>query len=698
MNNFMIEIGHNVAMLLSIALLYQVVRQTFPRARRTGDLLAGVLFGAMAIYCMLTAFVMQSGVIFDGRSIVLALAGLFGSGWSGLVAVVVAAAYRVWLGGPGIWAGLATILVAGTGGVVARRFIQRSNWPPSPLQLWWIGMWVHLLVLACMMFLPATIRFETINNLALPFLLIFPMVTVVLGTIMASGERVSHDLRQLHHSEWLFGQAQQLTRFGSWEYHLAEDRLSVTENFRALLGLPGDQADLSLQDLFGRIHRDDWEAFRLAFDNVIATDDEFDTQGRLVRDDGSEIWIRLVGKAVRSKGKVVVVGNLIDISRRMLNELELRGSEERLQAILDAAPALICICSLEGIVLLHNRYFQVFGVSADAAIGRPLYELLPRGGALEQWVDDLLLLQAGDYVEFEETISHVDGSVHIYLTSKFLLPSSPHREASICYIATDISELRLALADRLKLSEKLREKNEELEQFTYTVSHDLKAPLLTISSYAELLRGDLESGDREQVAEDLSFICAAVEKMRRLIDALLELSRIGRTSGEMSMVALAPVMDEVLLLVSGEIKESNARIEVAPELPAVYGNSLRLQQVMQNLVQNALKFRDPARPLLVEIGWQRETDGAIVVTVRDNGIGIDPARLESVFELFVHGTEAGSGTGIGLAMVRRIMTSFGGVAWAESAGKGTGATICLRFPQGKGGGPAPAFSDREEAP
>lgn len=681
MSEFFIEIGHNLALLLSLTLIFHLLRQALPKARRLSNVLLGAIFGVVAVYCMLTAYVYEAGVIFDGRSIIVALAALFGGGTAAGVAVAIAGTYRVLVGGIGVWAGLATLLAAAAGGLAARALIRRGNWPPTPLQLWGTGLGVHLLVLGCMFLLPAPLRLEIAEKLALPFLLIYPPVLVLLGLVMAREEDWASSLTRLQHAEWLFNEAQKVTRFGSWEYHLAVDRLAVTEPFRALLGLPADMADLSLQDLFGRLHRDDWDAVRLAFDAAIAGRSEIDVQARLTTDDGRNLWIRLVGKSVAVKGKTAqLVGNLIDITRRKQVEMELRGSEARLQAILDHAPALICICDLEGRVILANRLFGALGEPAAGMVGRPLYELLPRGGALEQWLDDLLTLQAGGRVEFEEVLWHADGSVHTYLTSKFLLAAEEGRGASLCYIATDISDLRRTIAERQKLTEELTAKNTELERFTYSVSHDLKAPLLTMGSYSELLAEDLAAGNAAQVAEDLEHIGRAVRTMRQLIDDLLELSRIGRTVGTLVPVDLNEVTADALLLLDGELRDSGARIVTAPDLPTVSGDAARLRQVMQNLLQNALKFRQPGRPQRIDIGWQPASADALLVTVSDTGCGIAAADLERVFDLFAHGGGSGAGTGVGLALVRRIMEQHHGRVWAESAGPGAGATFFLRFP------------------
>lgn len=513
---------------------------------------------------------------------------------------------------------------------------------------------------------------EVIHNLAM---------LLSLGLLFYLLRQVVPRTRRLKHAEWLFSEAQRLTRFGSWEYHLNTDQLTATPYFHVLLGLPENTTPLSLQDFFGRLHQEDWDAVRLAFDAAIGGKSEIDVQGRLVTDDDRLLWVRVVGKPIVIKGQTIqLVGNLVDITRRKTSELELLASEERLQAILDHARSLVCICDLQGKILLANRRFRVFGGTGEDAVGRPLYELLPRAAALEQWADDMVTLQAGEQVEFEEVLWHADNTIHTYLVSKFLLTDKSHRPATICYIAADISELRRAFAERQQLTEELTAKNDELERFTYSVSHDLKAPLLTIGSYSELLREDLAADDPERVAEDLGHIRDAVDKMRELIDDLLELSKIGQAHDEMVPVDLNQVMAEVQSLLAGDIRRVGARIVTAPDLPIVRGDALRLRQAMQNLVQNGLKFGVPSRPLLIDINWKIDPDGGFLVIIGDNGRGIAAEALPRIFDLFTHGKGGGTGSGIGLALVRRIMEIHGGEVRAESAGLDTGSTFILRFP------------------
>jgi signal transduction histidine kinase len=223
-------------------------------------------------------------------------------------------------------------------------------------------------------------------------------------------------------------------------------------------------------------------------------------------------------------------------------------------------------------------------------------------------------------------------------------------------------------------------KNAELERFTYTVSHDLKSPLVTVRGFAGLAGTDLASGDLARVRQDLGRIVGAADKMHRLLDDLLELSRVGRVVHPPEDVPLGDLAREAVELVKGQLGPNHVAVDVAPDLPVVRADRRRLLEALQNLVENAAKFTAGRPEPRITIGARQDGDEQVFF-VRDNGRGIEPRFLEKVFDLFEKLDPAVEGTGVGLALVRRIVEAHGGRVWAESDGLGHGATFCFTLPQ-----------------
>jgi signal transduction histidine kinase len=253
-----------------------------------------------------------------------------------------------------------------------------------------------------------------------------------------------------------------------------------------------------------------------------------------------------------------------------------------------------------------------------------------------------------------------------------------------------IVEIKRAEDERERLIADLETKNAELERFTYTVSHDLKAPLITIRGFLGFLEKDVRAGEAERAQTDMQRIMGATDKMQRLLSELLELSRVGRMMNAPEAVRFETIAQEAVSLIQGRLEGRGICVVIAPDLPTVYGDRARLVEVMQNLVDNAAKFvGDQAEPQIA-IGQQGvDRDGKPILFVRDNGLGIDPAYHGKVFGLFNKLDPLSEGTGVGLALVKRIVEVHGGRIWLESAGAGHGTTFFFTLP----GSPEQAGAD-----
>jgi PAS domain S-box-containing protein len=245
----------------------------------------------------------------------------------------------------------------------------------------------------------------------------------------------------------------------------------------------------------------------------------------------------------------------------------------------------------------------------------------------------------------------------------------------------DITERKLVEAEREALIHELEAKNAELERFAYTVSHDLKSPLITIRGFLSFVEADAVAGNLDRVRSDLGRIADAVDKMQRLLNELLELSRVGRVMNPPQALSMTVLAREAASLVAGRLRDNRVEIGIPDELPVVWGDRARLVEVLQNLIDNSAKFMGEQKQPRVEVGARRDGPDDLVFYVRDNGKGIDPRFLDRVFGLFDKLDPESEGSGVGLALVKRIVDLHKGRVWVESEGAGRGTTVCFTLPE-----------------
>lgn len=243
-------------------------------------------------------------------------------------------------------------------------------------------------------------------------------------------------------------------------------------------------------------------------------------------------------------------------------------------------------------------------------------------------------------------------------------------------------ELEARVEERTR---QLQDINQDLESFSYSVSHDLRAPLRHIGSFVNMLREELENHDSPDVQRHLDTIGQAADHMGQLIEGLLAFSRLGRAPLQRKSVAMSALLQSSMNRVQHDPAlhrpPEAVRWELTPDLPEVQGDALLLSQVWDNLLANALKYSRPREMAEIAVGWNAVGDGELVFWVRDNGVGFDPRRADKLFGVFqrLHRAKEFEGTGIGLALCRRIVERHGGRVWAESE-PGKGSTFFFALP------------------
>ncbi len=457
-------------------------------------------------------------------------------------------------------------------------------------------------------------------------------------------------------------------------------------------------------------------------DHIVGTMKQTATwQGEVqnIKKDGTPFWCYASASMFEHPeyGEIIISVHT-DIDQRKRAEEALRESEERFRLTYENAPLGYQSLDENGrFIDVNQAWIDVLGYSRQEVIGKSFADFLdpewadhfrenfPRFKAVGEilGVEFDMIKKDGSTMtvsingkigrdekgDFRQTHCILHDITHKKQAEEVLRKAHEELEKKVEERTTELSktnttlekeieERKQAEAEREALIKELEVKNAELEQFTYTVSHDLKAPLITITGFLGMLKKDAAKGDAERMKADMERISGAAVKMGQLLSDLLELSRIGRVVGPREKLAFVDVARAGVSVAEGRLKARGVKVEIDPSLPTVHGDSSRLQLVVENLVDNAAKYMG-AQPLpLVKIGCRRDADQRVFY-VMDNGVGIDSEYHGKIFGLFDRLDQQTEGTGVGLAIVKRIVEVHGGRIWVESE-PSKGSTFCFTLP------------------
>jgi PAS domain S-box-containing protein len=499
--------------------------------------------------------------------------------------------------------------------------------------------------------------------------------------IIETALRKPYDLlfRELRTSEKQFSNAFHFAPIGIALVQPNGRWLKVNRAVCAMLGYTEEELlSKTFQDI---THPDDLKAdldqVRQMLDGPIAS---YQSEKRYVHKNGSTIWVLRSTSLVRDDdgNPQHFIAQIIDITERKLMEDRLSRTSEQLQFVLDGSQQGFWDWNIEtGEVARNERWAEMLG-----------YTLKEVEFKVKQWTD---LIHPDDRERAWTSIkNHIEGLTPFYeqeyrmltkdgeykwiLDRARIVQRDAHgKPARMSGTHTDITRLKLS-------EEELQAKNTEMERFAYTVSHDLKSPLITIQIYAGMILKNMEAGKYERAIGDMKRIEDAASKMNALLGDLLELSRAGRQMSEPAQVDMNRLVKDTLTQLAGSLKQNQVEVSVQPDLPAVHGDHKRISEIVQNLIENAIKYRGDQSAPRIEIGVRLEAKESVFF-VSDNGIGIDPRQHERIFGLFNKLDTKSEGTGVGLALVKRFIEVHRGRVWVESDGVGMGSTFCFTVPK-----------------
>ncbi|MFZ3018618.1 MAG: PAS domain S-box protein [Gallionella sp.] len=486
-------------------------------------------------------------------------------------------------------------------------------------------------------------------------------------------------------------EAQRIAKVGNWELDLIGGHLYWSDEIFDLFEIDKARFGASYEAFLNAIHPDDRERVNQAYTRSLETREPYEIAHRLIMADGRIKWVSEhcetfhdnQGKALRS------VGTVQDVTERKLIEDALRQSEAYNKLLfVDSRVAMVVVDAETGRYIDCNQAAVALYrmPSREAVLGlTPLdvsdshqYDGSDSASAAQGKIAQAL--EQGS-VMFEWRHRRPDGEVWDARVHLMRLQQGERRY--LLFTLEDITEQKQFSEELHNKSEALQRSNADLERFAYSVSHDMRQPLRAVSGHLQLLQRSLKGKLDDDERENMSFALEGARRMDSMIVSLLDYSRVGRKTEAKTWLPARTALDEALGFLDPMIHDTSTTVSVVGEWPQVYASRDELVRLFQNLIGNGIKFCEPGKPPRVEV--ESGVDGGIWrVGVRDHGIGIDPQQVDRLFQFFsrLQARTRFDGTGMGLALCRRIVEHHGGKIWVESEGEGHGSLFVFELPLG----------------
>lgn len=488
--------------------------------------------------------------------------------------------------------------------------------------------------------------------------------------------------------------ALEIAGIGVWEWDFVAGEGQWSAGLAALLHLPEDGCALGPDGLLPFVYPDDQVFYRNSIHTAIENGGEHRIEYRVILESGAVRWFLDHAKVFLHEDgtPLKMIGAITDISdqkfaeaarkelerragERAAAERALKESEKRLEAILENAPSVVYIKDLEGRLTMVNRaYLNLFQMSREELIGKP-GSLVHPAPELHAKIreHDLQVLEGGVPQHFEEEIV-VRGEKRTYLSVKFPLKDIDGKPYALCGISADITRRKRTEQALFEKSEQLERAIQEINSFTYSVSHDMGAPLRGVIGNVRFLREELGAVDGS-VDDRLHRVEMAALKLGELVDDLLNYTRLGRQEIRLETVDVGECAEKLLLSLQKSREFcKDSFLQVDPDIEVLADHEL-LGFALRELLENSCKYRQPGKAARIQV---RKIEGGFLL--EDDGIGIDMAYAHKIFMPFerLHRDTEYPGTGIGLANVKRIIDRHGGHIWVEST-PGAGTTFYIRL-------------------
>ena len=486
---------------------------------------------------------------------------------------------------------------------------------------------------------------------------------------------VGKDITEKKHLESLLTKASKLTRLGGWELFIASQEIYWSEVTHEIHEVPAGYMP-NIDDAIG-FYKDDGsrQIIEEKLQNAAAKGIPADIEVQIVTALRNSRWVRVIIEAEFKNEKCVrLYGSIQDIDARKKAEQAAHQSLEEKNAILESIDDAFFALDKNWIITYWNSVAEkISGNKKEDVVGHSIWEIYPelRGTAFELGYQEAFDTQKAIRMEAYYPKANYWNELSIYPSetglSVFVKMINERKNAEL-----QLKELNASLAERTRA---LEISNAELEQFAYVASHDLQEPLRMVTSFMTQLERKYGEVLDDKAKQYIYFAVDGAKRMREIILDLLEFSRVTRMDEDIEAVNVNSIVDAVTTLYHRQIEDLHAKIELH-DLPELHSFRTPLRQVFQNLLSNSLKYNMRGRRLHIKISSREISPGTFEISVSDNGIGINKEYYEKIFNIFqrLHNKDAYTGTGMGLAIVKKIIENLGGKIWIESE-EGVGTTF-----------------------
>ena len=466
-------------------------------------------------------------------------------------------------------------------------------------------------------------------------------------------------------SESRLQEAHNLAKLGNWEYNIEKNIFIGSKEILQIFKFPPDFPPIELEEMYKRVHPEDIDELNRQTRDILTSNKEADIQIRILNHEKDWIYIQGTGRPYVKEGKVIkVFGTIQDITKQKEVELNLFKTSEEYRNLFKEMLDAIVITNAKGKVLDANEAgLDLLGYTLEELKSIHLPDIVYEKDRKRSKENLELLKSQGYYKGYEGRVIRKNGELRYIQVNSTATYDEAGNMTGSRDIIRDITELKSIETKREQLFKELEDVNNELKQFAYIVSHDLKAPLRHIKSISSWLQQDYMDTLDEKGKDQLQLLNNRVTRLHAFINGIFEYTKIGRIKKQAELININEIINNISDLLN---IQKNVTLDIQPDMPMVLGEKIKIQQVFQNLISNAIKYNDKSHPE-IKITY-KNLGNHHQFSVTDNGKGINERNFEKIFQIFqtLQPKDNFESTGIGLTIVKRIVKQHGGDIYVKS--------------------------------